>query len=76
MSQALDLPPAPAADHAGLLDDKDIRATLTRMAWYEDRHDWGGLDQVLDDAVETEYVSFGSGSVVLSRADMDGYTAE
>lgn len=69
MSQVFDLPPASAADQAGFLDDKDIRTTLTRMAWCEDRHDWGGLDQVLDDAVETEYVSFGSGSVVLSRAE-------
>jgi hypothetical protein len=70
MSQEFDLPPAPAADQAGLLDDKDIRVTLTRMAWCQDRRDWAALDQVLDDSVEADYSSAGTGSVVLPRADL------
>jgi hypothetical protein len=70
MSQAFDLPPETTADLAGLLDDKDIRATLTRMGWCQDRRDWAALDQVLDDSVETEYVGLGDGMAVLSRADL------
>jgi len=39
-------------DNAVLSDREQVIDTLNRMAWYEDRRRWTGLEELLDDKIQ------------------------